>query len=314
MNSYIKGHNKWIAVSDSNFITMYVYQISQGLNGKGTIMMGMHLKTKEFKMMRFDLNKVWNDEPHFHEDVYQVSIPIVGEVVIGLDGQAKRLRPGQMIIANPNVIHWHKTEKGPASFLLFGISRNALRETLNSSGPSIESEFISHQTINLAHLQQFIQSHVHPMLQWQGNELAHEDLPYRWSEYMLTTMQGNHVYTPQRSIIKSETMDDRAMDDAIQYIHGHYSEDITLDRLAVVVRMSKYHFLRSFKKATGKTPFEFLRELRLQKAVETIQISTRKKVNLTDIAYEVGFTPNQMQTLWKKRFGMTPSEYISKIQ
>jgi AraC family transcriptional regulator len=276
-------------------------------------MMGMHLKTKEFKMMRFDLNSPWNDEPHFHEDVYQVSIPIVGEVVIGLDDQTARLTPGQMVVTNPTAFHWHETGKGVASFFLLGINRNVLQETLNSIKSPVETEFISHQTIDLTHLQQFIQSYVHPMLLWQDNEMARDDLSRRWSEYMLTTMKGNHVYTPQRSIMKVETVDDRAMDDTIQYIHGHYSEDITLDQLSSVAAMSKYHFLRCFKKATGKTPFEFLRELRLQKAVELVHSSMCKKANLTNIAYEIGLTPNQMQVLWKRRFGMTPSDYLKQI-
>jgi signal transduction histidine kinase/ligand-binding sensor domain-containing protein/DNA-binding response OmpR family regulator len=58
---------------------------------------------------------------------------------------------------------------------------------------------------------------------------------------------------------------------------------------------------------TGEAPVEFIRRIRLKKAAELIE---KKFGNITEIAYEVGFTnPAYFSECFKKQFGVSPSRY-----
>ena len=50
------------------------------------------------------------------------------------------------------------------------------------------------------------------------------------------------------------------------YIHGHIDEKISLEDICEAARYSKWHSLRIFKEIFHKTPFEYIRALRLTKA------------------------------------------------
>jgi len=53
---------------------------------------------------------------------------------------------------------------------------------------------------------------------------------------------------------------------AVSLIRAHYREQLSLDRLATESGLSKYHFLREFKKATGMTPVAYINAVRVKKA------------------------------------------------
>jgi AraC-like DNA-binding protein len=64
---------------------------------------------------------------------------------------------------------------------------------------------------------------------------------------------------------------DRRLVDAVRsYVHGHVGERITLDHLARVAGLSKYHFLRRYRDAAGRTPMEDVRAMRVAYARELI--------------------------------------------
>lgn len=47
------------------------------------------------------------------------------------------------------------------------------------------------------------------------------------------------------------------------YIHQHLDEDITLEDICAASMYSKWHSFRIFKEMFNKTPFEYIRALRL---------------------------------------------------
>ncbi|MEO9965378.1 MAG: AraC family transcriptional regulator [Reichenbachiella sp.] len=72
---------------------------------------------------------------------------------------------------------------------------------------------------------------------------------------------------------------------SIDYIHASYAEHITLDRLATVAMLSKFHFLRVFKAIFGLSPHQYLKRVRLQKAIALIQ---KNNMPLYLVAQQVG--------------------------
>lgn len=118
-----------------------------------------------------------------------------------------------------------------------------------------------------------------------------------------------------RSII-GETLDLRAVSydysvaRAQHYMELHYSENITVAKLAELGYVSESCFNRRFKKETGTTPFEYLIEIRIRQAKTMLR---RKNVPVTEIAMRCGFGSSaHFSSCFQKRTGTSPSEYREK--
>src|SRR2546425_7037859 len=74
---------------------------------------------------------------------------------------------------------------------------------------------------------------------------------------------------------------------AIQAMHTHLHEVLTLEDLASVACLSPSHFHRVFRRLIGIPPGEFLSALRFQMA-RRLLLST--SLSVTDICFEVGYT------------------------
>lgn len=94
---------------------------------------------------------------------------------------------------------------------------------------------------------------------------------------------------------------------AIEYVHVHYSHDITIDSLCNYLDINKSYFCSLFKKYTGNTFSYFLNHFRVEKS-KNLLINT--DLNLLDIAIEVGFNnQNYYSMVFKKYTNMSPSKY-----
>ncbi len=80
---------------------------------------------------------------------------------------------------------------------------------------------------------------------------------------------------------------EQAVEHAIQAMHSHLQEVLTLEDLASVACLSPSHFHRVFGRLIGIPPGEFLSALRLQ-AARRLLLTT--SLSVTEICFEVGYT------------------------
>ena len=98
---------------------------------------------------------------------------------------------------------------------------------------------------------------------------------------------------------------------AIKFIETNLAAPLTLDDIAKHVSLSPIHFHNTFKAVTGKTPHQYLNEIRLKKATKLLVVTNMK---LSQIAYECGFSSQAyFNYAFKKHMNMTPREYMRKI-
>jgi len=91
------------------------------------------------------------------------------------------------------------------------------------------------------------------------------------------------------------------------YMHEHLGEPIGLDELAALAGLSRFHFCTAFKKATGRTPHEYLVTLRVERAR---QLLSNPALRITDIALVVGYeTPSSFAASFRKVVGITPTDF-----
>lgn len=103
---------------------------------------------------------------------------------------------------------------------------------------------------------------------------------------------------------------------AINYILSNLDQSLKLDVVAVVAGFSPFHFHRIFKMMIGESLAEFVKRVRLERAVALLSRqdwATRRKPSLTDIAFECGFTSSSdFSRSFKHSYGVPPSRFDVK--
>lgn len=94
---------------------------------------------------------------------------------------------------------------------------------------------------------------------------------------------------------------------AVEYIHSHYKEDISVGETAMDIGISEGHLSRIFKKETGYTFVAYLTDYRIHLAMELLKDCGLK---VYEVADRVGYSDiTYFSTLFKKIVGVNPSEY-----
>ncbi|AKF04411.1 helix-turn-helix transcriptional regulator [Sandaracinus amylolyticus] len=82
---------------------------------------------------------------------------------------------------------------------------------------------------------------------------------------------------------------------------------IGLEELAKLAGVSRFHFTRQFKRATGETPMAYVRRLRVERAKELLLATD---MSLADVAAHVGFADQSHFTrVFRSVVGTTPARY-----
>lgn len=98
---------------------------------------------------------------------------------------------------------------------------------------------------------------------------------------------------------------------AQHYIHEHFSENISLERLAGECHTSVFHFSRIFKAVLGMSPHQYLIGIRLQHA-RALLTTTSKPVG--DVAFACGFNSlEHFATAYRHQFKRSPTQFRNEI-
>jgi AraC-like DNA-binding protein len=97
------------------------------------------------------------------------------------------------------------------------------------------------------------------------------------------------------------------MTEVLRYMAAHAAAPHKIAGLARMAHLSPYHFLRSFKAATGVTPHQWLLRARLREAAEKLAGTS---LPVTDIALDVGFEDlSNFTRSFRAEFGASPREF-----
>jgi AraC family transcriptional regulator len=100
---------------------------------------------------------------------------------------------------------------------------------------------------------------------------------------------------------------DRRLRRAIELIHTHFDEELSIEQMAQAAFLSEFHFARLFKQIVGVTPHAYLASVRMEQAMKLL-IAT--DLSLLEISQRVGYASQSHFTkVFKTLTGMTPREY-----
>ncbi|MEJ8571836.1 AraC family transcriptional regulator [Microbaculum marinum] len=93
---------------------------------------------------------------------------------------------------------------------------------------------------------------------------------------------------------------------AVDYLDGHYADDVDLATLAGVAGLSRFHLIRAFRKETGLTPHAWLTDRRIRAARPLLTAGRTPG----EVALECGFADQSHLTrAFKARVGVTPGRF-----
>ena len=99
----------------------------------------------------------------------------------------------------------------------------------------------------------------------------------------------------------------RRVVEAIRLVESDAARPVRLQDLAARAGMSKYHFLRVFRRLTGMTPYQYLLSARMRRAALEL-VSSRRPV--LPIALDSGFSDlSTFNRRFRATFGVTPTQY-----
>ena len=103
-----------------------------------------------------------------------------------------------------------------------------------------------------------------------------------------------------------------AVSNAKRVVQARVEEPITLAQVVEHVRVSRFHFCRLFKRATGMTLTQYVTRVRLEKA-KTLLVDP--SLRISEVVYASGFgSIPRFNSVFKRHMGMAPTAYRVALQ
>jgi transcriptional regulator GlxA family with amidase domain len=137
-----------------------------------------------------------------------------------------------------------------------------------------------------------------------GKEIAIELSKYYALDYGRTSQSMFTIFSGQR------LHNDAEIHRAQSFMEKRYKSDISVEKAAAEVNMSKRNFIRRFKSATSLSPIEFIQRIKIEAAKKALEAG---ETNIAAVTYGVGY--NDLRTfrmVFKRITGLTPVEYRNK--
>ena len=240
---------------------------------------------------------------HWHKDL-ELMIVLKGQVLLGVHEEQYVLREGDIFLVNCRQVHF--LEKISDENLLLGVQidsdldlgiKNSLAK-IYFQEMHLRADDI--RTVKLGYYMARL------MLLLSKNE----DSGYVEAAGVLYLLIARLLRLLSYEILDQKTLqlkenDFMRLQSVITYLNAHYSEKITLEDVASMLFISRYHLSHFLKKKLGMGFSEILNHIRLSHALEEIRLTDK---TLLRISQECGFSDiKYMNNLIKRHYHMPPS-------
>ena len=114
------------------------------------------------------------------------------------------------------------------------------------------------------------------------------------------------IYNYAHKVHKVVTVESACCNFIIEYIDKNFAHELSIDKIAQEVGLSKYHLIRIFKKNVGLSLHQYLIQTRIKKAAELM----KNQNDLVTLALDTGFyDQSHFIRNFKKHIGTTPGNY-----
>lgn len=232
--------------------------------------------------------------PHWHEHTEMLYF-FDGKGKVACGGKIFDVKKGDLIIANQNELH--TCMEGICSYGCILLP------------PSFfdGSHAIFENIVRDAEVQRLAEKIFE---EFSAEKTAYKSAVRAYTYMLVTVLTRNYakdILNDKAYMLRAEKLN--KINKAIEYINNNYAEDISTAFLSETVHISIWHFCRLFKEVTGKTPKEYINDIRIDKACGLIK---NTDMTVTEIALCCGFSDmNYFSRYFKMRIGMPPTKYLN---
>ncbi|MDR7320615.1 MULTISPECIES: AraC family transcriptional regulator [Catenuloplanes] len=102
-------------------------------------------------------------------------------------------------------------------------------------------------------------------------------------------------------------LSEQQVDQLTDYMRARLADNVTVDDLAGVVGVSRFHFIRVFSATTGQTPYQYLRRIRMAAAADLLRGTAQP---IAQVALACGYrSPGQFAAAFRREYGVSPTDY-----
>jgi AraC-like DNA-binding protein len=222
-----------------------------------------------------------------------------GKGSLRYNNQEYILEQNQAVVIDCNNYHIYKTySEEPWVFMWIHFNGIAAKEYYS---------ILNEETLNIIYLNDFVA--FEKMLDNLNKHFDVNDIPSCINAVtQMTNIISLLIISKFTSVNNKKYKEHRyEIDKVIDFIQSNYGNKISLDDLTKTAYISKFHFLRLFKRHTGVSPYEYLINYRINKAKELLKNS---ELLIREISDTVGFFDyNNFIREFKKIVGITPLKY-----
>lgn len=151
-------------------------------------------------------------------------------------------------------------------------------------------------------------------LKTSQSELDHESILAGMLEYLVRHYHDDIRIKDTIPAARKSTRDEvyKRLLVAVDLIHSCYSDKLTIDQLAEVSCLSKFHFLRLFRGIFSQTPHEYLTSIRIKRSTQLLENAS---MDIRSIARDCGFTDDSVfYRAFISHTGFSPSQYRNQLR
>ncbi|TVY02984.1 AraC family transcriptional regulator [Cohnella terricola] len=248
---------------------------------------------------------------HWHEHLeflYFVS----GSAIVECGSNRTAFHQGDLCVVNSNELHYGIGTSEDLSYYTMIVDIALLH---SHAVDAVETKFITPITRNRILFQNRIagDEEITRYLLAIVRELEQQELGYELS--VKSHLYGLLALLVRKYVATLTELDDyrhrlrelERLAPVFSYIDEHYRDKLTVQRLADIAGLSRFHFSRLFKQMTDKSLVEFVNLIRVNKAESLLR---NKTMNISEIAHATGFSDiYYFSRTFKKLKNMSPTEW-----
>ncbi len=245
---------------------------------------------------------------HAH-DGYEFLMPITDMPYVCIDDKVISCSKNTVLPINPWQRHGIAQKSEKIRFIDVVVDRLYIEEVYRSlCGESLKR--LKNETVNASfEIQSIIKRFVEEAKEnGLGRDMMMKSLCCQFSIQVIRSLcSGIKENSP-----KSDGINENKIAGVLDYLNGCYYKDCSVDSLAEIAGMSKYHLIRFFRQMTGKSPYDYLLDIRIAKAKDLL---LKKDLPITNIAVKCGFNyASHFSYVFKKRMGISPGKFREMLR
>lgn len=231
-------------------------------------------------------------ERHTHDE-YVLGANLRGNERIWLDGETLDVPPGAITLYNPLAVQASEFGAGGVEYISLHLAPDALQRIARENNLKQADGLPS-----------FAQGVLHDAGLYRAiiDFARSADTQPACQEEALLSLLARLLEQPTAPLPEQA----RAVRQAIQCMRDTAQGRLELEELAAVAGLSKYHFVRCFKKATGLAPLQYHMQVRLSEARRRLRLGAHP----AEVADALGFyDQSHFINAFRRVMGITPKHY-----